>query len=79
MGEPACSVLSQDEVIEAIRALSTANWNRLRRAAVVFCRGRPVEPEDLLQETFARAIDGSRNCPRNVDRGHSVVCYLNNA
>jgi DNA-directed RNA polymerase specialized sigma24 family protein len=67
MGEPVCSVLSQDKVVEAIRALSTADRNRLRRAAIVFCRGRPIEPEDLLQETFARAIDGSRKCPRNID------------
>lgn len=67
MGEPASSVLSQDEVIEAIGALSVAAWNRLRRIAVIFSRGRPIEPEDLLQEAFARAIGGSRNCPRNVD------------
>jgi DNA-directed RNA polymerase specialized sigma24 family protein len=75
MGEPVCSVLSQDEVVEAIRALSTANWNRVRRAAIVFCRGRSIEADDLVQETFARAIDGSRNCPRNVD----IVRFLTQA
>jgi DNA-directed RNA polymerase specialized sigma24 family protein len=72
MGEPVCS---RDEVVEAIRALSTANWNRLRRVAIVFCRGRPIEADDLVQETFARAIDGSRNCPRNVD----IVRFLTQA
>jgi DNA-directed RNA polymerase specialized sigma24 family protein len=67
MSEPVCSVLSPDEIVTAIRALSTASWNRLRRLATVFCRGRPIEPEDLLQETFARAIEGLRSCPRDVD------------
>ena len=67
MSEPVCSVLSQDEIVTAIRALSTANWNWLRRIATVFCRGRPIQPEDLLQETFARAIEGLRSCPRDVD------------
>lgn len=67
MGEPVCAVLSEDEIVEAIRALSAAGWDRLGRVARVFCRGRPIEPEDLLQEAFSRAIDGSRNCPRNID------------
>lgn len=67
MGDPLCSVLSRDEVIEAIRALSDASWNRLRRVATMFCRGRPIEPEDLLQEALTRATDGSRNCPQNID------------
>lgn len=67
MGEPACSVLSRDEAVEAIGALSTADWNRLRQVAIIYCRGRPMEPEDLLQNALERAIDGSRHCPRNVD------------
>jgi DNA-directed RNA polymerase specialized sigma24 family protein len=67
MGEPVCAVLSEDKIVQAIRALPTASWTRLRRVARVFCRGRPIEPEELLQEAFARAIDGSRNCPRDVD------------
>lgn len=67
MGEPVCVVLSEDEIVEAIRTLSAASWNRLRRVARVFSQGRPIEPEDLLQEALARAIDGSRNCPRNID------------
>jgi DNA-directed RNA polymerase specialized sigma24 family protein len=75
MGEPVCAVLSEDEIVDAIRALSAASWNRLRRVARVFCRGRPIEPEDLLQEAFARAIDGSRNCPRNID----IVRFLTGA
>jgi DNA-directed RNA polymerase specialized sigma24 family protein len=73
--EPDCVVLSEDEVVEAIRTLSAARWNRLRRVAKVFCRGRPIEPDDLLQEALARAIDGSRNCPRNID----IVRFLTGA
>jgi DNA-directed RNA polymerase specialized sigma24 family protein len=75
MGEPVCAVLSEDEIVEAIRALPAASLDRLRRVARVFCRGRPIEPQDLLQEAFARAIDGSRNCPRNID----VVRFLTGA
>jgi RNA polymerase sigma-70 factor (ECF subfamily) len=58
-----------------IRALSAASWNRLRRLATVFCRGRPIDPGDLLQESFARAIEGSRSCPRDVD----IVWFLGQA
>jgi DNA-directed RNA polymerase specialized sigma24 family protein len=75
MSEPVCRALSRDEIVTAIRALSVGSWNRLRRLATMFCRGRPIEPEDLLQETFARAIEGSRSCPRNVD----IVWFLTQA
>src|ERR1700683_5196453 len=45
---------------------------RLRKVAAAFCRGRPHDAQDLLQQAFERALDGSRNCPADVD----VVRFL---
>jgi len=59
-------ILSREELEEAIRSLPVAGWVRLRKIAVMFCQRRPLEADDLLQEAFARAIDGSRRCPRTV-------------
>lgn len=68
MSEPVCSILSRDEIEEALRSLPPAGWIRLHKAARYFCRRRRhLDPDDLLQEAFARALDASRNCPRNVD------------
>jgi len=63
---------SREEVVEAIRSLSAADWIRLRKAAKVIARFKPIEPDDLLQEAFRRAIEGKRNCPSHVD----VVRFL---
>jgi RNA polymerase sigma-70 factor (ECF subfamily) len=65
--EPVDPTLSRDEIEEAIRSLPPAGWIKLRKAANTFCRRGALDPDDLLQEAFARAIDGSRRCPRNVD------------
>ena len=56
-----------DEIACAIQDLSDADWTRLRKVAAVYARNRPVEPDDLLQEAFHRALDGRRNCPVQVD------------
>ncbi len=69
---PVSSLLSRDEIEEAIRSLPDAGWVRLHKVAKAYCRRRALEPEDLLQEAFRRAIDGSRSCPRNID----VVRFL---
>ena len=58
--------LSQGEIEQAIRRFSTADWNRLAKVAQYLCRGRPLDPRDLLQEALTRALDGSRTCPANV-------------
>lgn len=65
---PAAARRSHDEVKEAIRALTPAQWARLRRVAAYFAFGRPVEPDDLLQMALASALDeDGRTCPANVD------------
>lgn len=63
---------TRDDVASEIHKLSDADWGRLRATATAFARGRPIEAEDLLQESFRRALDGSRNCPSDV----SVVRFL---
>lgn len=66
-GQPEVAHLTPSELVDAIRAMSDAGWNRLRKAAAYFSRGRPLSPDDLLQEAWMRALDGTRHCPRNVD------------
>ena len=70
-GEPAPSHLLPSEVDAAIGGLPEAAWVRLRKIAGAFCRHRPLDPDDLLQEAFARAL-GDRRCPRRVD----MIRYL---
>ena len=62
---------SREEIASAIRAFSDADWARLRAVARRYAIGRPIEWEDLLQESMRRAIDG-RICPSHVD----VVKFL---
>lgn len=63
--EPA-TARSSAEIVEAIRGLSAADWVRLKKVAAYYAR--PAVPaQDLLQEAFVRALDGSRVCPAHVD------------
>ncbi|MCB2009562.1 MAG: sigma-70 family RNA polymerase sigma factor [Geminicoccaceae bacterium] len=66
-GQPEVAHLTPAELADAIRAMSDAGWNRLRKVAAYYCRGCPLSPDDLLQEAWVRAFDGTRHCPRNVD------------
>jgi DNA-directed RNA polymerase specialized sigma24 family protein len=61
------STLSREEIETAIRDLPPAGWMRLRKIARFYSRSSPLDDEELLQEAFARALDGSRKCPVNVD------------
>ena len=64
---------SRDEIAEAIRVLTPAQWLRLRRVAVRLALGKPVEADDLLQKAFLSALDeDGRTCPTAVD----VVRFL---
>ena len=65
--QPDHASLSETEVAEAIRGLTTAGWNRLNKIARFYACNCAQEPDDLLQEAFTRAIAGSRRCPRHVD------------
>jgi DNA-directed RNA polymerase specialized sigma24 family protein len=61
------SVHSRDEIAALVRALTEAQWIRLRRASAYFAWVYNLSGDDLLQETFCRALTGSRKCPCNVD------------
>jgi DNA-directed RNA polymerase specialized sigma24 family protein len=69
------SALSREEIEQAIRTLPDAGMVRLRRIAAACSPGRPQDAKDLLQEACARALGGSRKCPRHVD----VVRFLGEA
>lgn len=67
----ASSILSATELEEAISSLPDAALIRLNKVAQRYCLGL-IDPDDLLQEAFLCALDGRRNCPRDVD----VVRFL---
>jgi DNA-directed RNA polymerase specialized sigma24 family protein len=69
------STRSRDEIEQAIHSFSTPDWNRLDHVARYLCRGRDLDPKDLLQEALTRALDGSRTCPANVQ----VIRFLSEA
>ena len=61
------SVRSPDEIAALVRALTDAQWIRLRKASGYFAWVYDLDSDDLLQEAFCRALTGSRKCPKNVD------------
>jgi DNA-directed RNA polymerase specialized sigma24 family protein len=61
------SVLSREEIERAIQTLPDPGVVRLRKIAAAFCRGTLLDPPDLLQEAFLRALGGTRHCPADVD------------
>ena len=67
VADPTEPVRTRAEIAAAIRALSPAQWARLRAIAGHYhALGCPMEAKDLLQEAFRRALD-ERNCPVSVD------------
>jgi|GEM_PF-1311181 len=63
------SVLSQEELENAIAAFSDADWTRIRKAAAFYqqvCRRSFMSADDLVQEALFRALSGTRKCPKDV-------------
>lgn len=63
------SVLSQEELENAIAAFSDADWTRINKAAAFYqrlCSRSSMSANDLVQEALLRAISGTRKCPRDV-------------
>jgi RNA polymerase sigma-70 factor (ECF subfamily) len=55
------------EVKRSISALTAADWLRLHKVARALCRDAAFQADDLLQEAFQRALDGTRQCARRLD------------
>lgn len=66
-------VHSRDEIAEAIRALTPAQWARLHKAAHYFGWAYNCNPDDLLQEAFCRLLGGSRSWPNDIDLVRTLV------
>ena len=61
------SLLTRVEVKRSISALTAADWLRLHKVARALCRDAAFQADDLLQEAFQRALDGTRQCARTLD------------
>lgn len=75
MSQPAVNKPA-NEIKDLLRALTDAEWMKLRLIARCHCNwrglGRWTEPDDLLQEALLRTLDGSRNCPSDI----TVIKFL---
>src|SRR6266851_4885921 len=70
------SVLTRDEFIAALRALSPAGLLRLEKKARFRALGSGMEANDLLQEAILRTLEeDGRKCPSDVP----IPIYLDNA
>jgi DNA-directed RNA polymerase specialized sigma24 family protein len=58
--------LTVAEIHESIECLSDADMARLVAAARGISRLSGIEPKDLLQEAFTRALEGRRTCERGT-------------
>ena len=58
---------TRDDVESAVRAFSIADWSRLHKVAKAFSFNTGWTFEDLLQEAIMRTLQGTRNCPGDVD------------
>ena len=66
-GVKTVAIRTSREIADAIQNLSEADWVRLHKVALAYARNRPIEPDDLLQEAFRRALDGDRRCLVHID------------
>src|SRR5262245_37294250 len=64
--------MTQAEVKRSIADLTAAEWLRLHKVARALCRAASFEADDLLQEAFQRALDGTRQCARTL----AIVHFL---
>jgi hypothetical protein len=70
VGDP--DVLSPEEFAGVCRALSDAEWTKLRSSSKTYAFGNVVDSRDLLHEAIARTLSGERRCPRPI----GIMVYL---
>jgi DNA-directed RNA polymerase specialized sigma24 family protein len=66
-GEGTGECLSISELTAAYEELSPVKYAKLVRTAERLADGTEFGADDLIGEAIVRALDGTRNCPRNVD------------
>jgi len=79
MGEPTSltkhdgASWSSEQFADAVERLDHHAWQRLRRVARAYAIGGQLEPDDLLQVTCQRVLDGTRVWPQEVDLVHFLA------
>jgi DNA-directed RNA polymerase specialized sigma24 family protein len=58
--------LSQEGVVQAIRALTLAEKTMLMKIAMMYARKTPFGHDDLIQESILRVLDGRRPWPNGL-------------
>ena len=64
-----------DEIRAQIEAFTDVDWLRVRKAAEYWARAYGADAEDVMQDALERAVDGSRQCPRDI----SIFTFLSGA
>jgi hypothetical protein len=67
------AVLSVEEVTDGVKNLSDADLLRIKKASQYLSYAGARAPQELRQEAFRRAIDGTRKCPRHVGVAQFLV------
>lgn len=62
---------SQEQIVELIDGMGGADLDAVRKASLYFAKRTGVDPEDLRQEAFVRALE-SRTCKVGVD----IVAFI---
>lgn len=65
-------VKMQIDIAEAISELSLADKARLMKVANIYSGAARMLPDDLLQESFSKALEEKRKCPADLN----VVVFL---
>ena len=64
-----------EEIRATIEAFTDLDWLRVRKAAEHWACAHDADAEDVMQDALERAIDGSRQCPRDI----SIFTFLSGA
>jgi len=66
------SEIDYQDIEEALSSLSEADLLRLDKAAIHYSFPSRYTPEELLQQTFSKVLDGSRN----FKKGINIIAFL---
>lgn len=69
---PARAMRPPDEIRATIKAFTDLDWQRVRKAATYWARAYGADAEDVMQDALERAVEGSRQCPRDI----SIFTFL---